>query len=114
MAEFFPDVQEVRDLIKEAERIGFEKDRQCLANIRQTIIGHMKDQPKRNMKVVLRKEDVGDRSRCDRLMERICSELRQKGFQSDWKEYYYDDCRGEPCWNGVELNITVSGIESTI
>ena len=107
MSASFPDVQEVRKQIQQAEELGFEKDRECLAKLREKIIAHMKDQPKHAMRIVFEKKDVTDEPQCERIMERICVELRQKGFKCDWTVNVSTDFRGDENWYGPTLDIQV-------
>ena len=113
MAESFPDVQKVRERIHEAERLGFEKDRQCLASLRQKIITHMNDRPDNAMTIVFERKDVVDKPQCERVMERICRELRQKGFHSNWTVDVSTDHRGDENWYGPTLEITVPKVTAT-
>ena len=103
----FPEVQEVCKLIQEAEERGFEKDRQCLAKLREKIIAHMKDQPKRTMQIVFVNKDFTDKTQCKRVMEQICVELRQKSYQCDYEIDVSLDCRGNDEWDGATLHIKV-------
>ena len=102
-----PTASDVRTRIQNCEESRRAKDSECFIKVRRMIIERMERDPQSTMRFIVAYTDFSDMSQCKLVMNRLRTDLDEKGFQTEWEYRYSTSLSDAEYWSGANLSIRV-------